>query len=224
MVNEGYDKDAMKDPGALRSMQGLQRYLERDPEVGYSFSLVDILTAVNGVFHELEPKWGVIPNNWVDVGGLFFIFFSSSPPTETAKYVDPGYTTSHVTFFCRNHKGDTIRRIMMRVEEYIGTSYTKQLGLEVAEDNLPGQELYAGNMRGHWVVDPCKANGGTCETGDECCNGYCRTPEDGGALVCTDKPQGCAQEFEKCAVDGDCCGASAGYTCLNGHCARPPVN
>jgi predicted RND superfamily exporter protein len=134
VVNEGYDKDAMKDPGALRSMQGLQRFLERDPEVGYSFSLVDILTAVNGVFHELEPKWGVIPNNWVDVGGLFFIFFSSSPPTETAKYVDPGYTTSHVTFFCRNHKGDTIRRIMMRVEEYIGTSYTKQLGLEVAED------------------------------------------------------------------------------------------
>ena len=134
VVNEGYDKDAMKDPGALRSMQGLQRYLERDPEVGYSFSLVDILTAVNGVFHELEPKWGVIPNNWVDVGGLFFIFFSSSPPTETAKYVDPGYTTSHVTFFCRNHKGDTIRRIMMRVEEYIGTTYMKQLGLEVAED------------------------------------------------------------------------------------------
>jgi hypothetical protein len=39
-----------------------------------------------------------------------------------------------VTFFCRNHKGDTIRRIMMRVEEFIGTSYTKQLGLEVAED------------------------------------------------------------------------------------------
>jgi predicted RND superfamily exporter protein len=134
VVNEGYDKDAMKDPSALRSMQGLQRFLERDPEVGYSFSLVDILTAVNAVFHELEPKWGVIPNNWVDVGGLFFIFFSSSPPTETAKYVDPGYTTSHVTFFCRNHKGDTIRRIMMRVEEYIGTTYLKQLAIEVAED------------------------------------------------------------------------------------------
>jgi predicted RND superfamily exporter protein len=134
VVDEGYDKDAMKDPAALRSLQGLQRFLERDPEVGYSFSLVDILLAVNSVFHELEPKWGVIPNNWVDVGGLFFIFFSSSPPTETAKYVDPAYTTSHVTFFCRNHKGDTIRRIIMRTEEYIGTSYVQQLGFEVTED------------------------------------------------------------------------------------------
>ena len=135
VVNEGYDKDAMKDPGALRSMQGMQRYLERDEGVGYSFALVDILLAVNSVFHELEPKWGVIPNNWVDVGGLFFIFFSSSPPTETAKYVDPAYTTSHITFFCRNHKGDTIRRIMMRTQEYIGTQYMPQLGLEAAEDH-----------------------------------------------------------------------------------------
>ncbi|MGH7802805.1 MAG: PDZ domain-containing protein, partial [Candidatus Binatia bacterium] len=129
VVNEGYDKDAMKDPSALRSMQGFQRYLERDPDIGYSFSLVDILVAVNAVFHELEPKWGVIPNNWVDVGGLFFVFFSTSPPTETAKYVDPSYRTSHVTFFCRNHKGDTIRRIMYRVEEYIGTQYLARLGL-----------------------------------------------------------------------------------------------
>ena len=134
VVNEGYDKDAMKDPSALRSMQDLQRFLERDPDVGYSFSLVDILLAVNSVFHELEPKWGVIPNNWVDVGGLFFVFFSSSPPTETAKYVDPAYTTSHVTFFCRNHKGDTIRRIIHRTEEHIGQGYLQRLGLEVAED------------------------------------------------------------------------------------------
>jgi predicted RND superfamily exporter protein len=134
VVNEGYDKDAMKDPGALQSMEGLQRFLERDPEVGYSFSLVDILVTVNSVFHEMEPKWSVIPNNWVDVGGLFFIFFASAPPTETARYVDPAYTTSHITFFCRNHKGDTIRRIMTRVEEYIGTGYVTRLGFEATED------------------------------------------------------------------------------------------
>ncbi len=59
------------------------------------------------VFHELEPKWGVIPDDWVSVGGLFFIYFSGSPPTETAKYVDPSYTTAHVTFYCKDHKGKT---------------------------------------------------------------------------------------------------------------------
>jgi len=105
VVAEGYDKDAMKDPQTLRTMEKFQRTLERDPAIGYSFSLADIIRAVNGVFHELEPKWRVIPDSWTDIGGLFFIFFSGSPPTETAKYVDPSYTTAHVTFFARNHQG-----------------------------------------------------------------------------------------------------------------------
>ena len=39
---------------------------------------------------------------------------------------------------------------------------------------LPAQELFAGNARGFWTVDPCHADGTSCETGDECCGGYCR--------------------------------------------------
>ena len=119
IVAEGDDKNAMKDPEALKTMENFQRFLERDPGVGYSFSLSDIIRAVNSVFHELEPKWGVIPNNWVDVGGLFFIFFSGSPPTETAKYVTTDYKTAHVTFFCRDHKGDNIERIIHRSKDFI---------------------------------------------------------------------------------------------------------
>lgn len=86
---------------------------------------------------------------------------------------------------------------------------------------LPGQELGAGNSRGFWVVDPCKANGNSCETGDECCNGFCRKDPDGGGLVCQDKPPGtvCVQEFEKCTVDADCCDPN--FKCIAGKCSRP---
>ena len=119
VVAEGYDRDAMKDPQALHTMEKFQRFLERDRDVGYSFSLTDILRNVNQVFHELEPKWGVIPNTARDVGQTFFVFFANSPPTETAKYVTPDYQTAHVTFFCRNHKGDNIARIIARAKEFI---------------------------------------------------------------------------------------------------------
>jgi predicted RND superfamily exporter protein len=135
VVAEGYDKDAMKDPGALRSMEHFQRYMERDPSIGYSFSLADIIRAVNMVFHELEPKWGVIPDNWVDVGGLFFIYFSGSPPTETAKYVDPSYTTAHVTFFCKDHRGENIRRIIKECKDFISSGQIDDLGI-----TLTGQD------------------------------------------------------------------------------------
>jgi hypothetical protein len=91
---------------------------------------------------------------------------------------------------------------------------------------LPGQELAAGNMRGFWALDPCKQNGTDCDSGDECCTGFCRqtTGADGGqVLSCVPQPQGCSQEFEKCNVAADCCGAPQGYQCINGHCAAPPV-
>ena len=135
VVNEGYDKDAMKDPATLRNMERFQRTMERDPSIGYSFSLADIIRAVNAVFHELEPKWGVIPDSWVDVGGLFFIYFSGSPPTETAKYVDPSYTTAHVTFFCKDHRGENIRRIIKECKQFISGTETDALGITVGEDN-----------------------------------------------------------------------------------------
>lgn len=89
---------------------------------------------------------------------------------------------------------------------------------------LPGQELEAGNTRGFWAVDPCKPNGESCETGDECCNGFCRKDAQSGALVCKDKPPGgqCVQEFEKCTVDADCCDPK--YQCIANKCTRPDPN
>ena len=89
---------------------------------------------------------------------------------------------------------------------------------------LSSQELEAGNMRGFWALDPCKQNGNSCETGDECCGGFCRQQNDvdGAAqLVCVVPPVGCANEFEKCTSSASCCGAPQGYQCLNEHCAKP---
>jgi len=138
VVAEGYDRDAMKEPDMLAKMERFQRYLERDPSVGYSFSLADIIRAVNSVFHELEPKWGVIPNSWVDVGGLFFIYFSGSPPTETAKYVTADYKTAHVTFFCKDHKGENVRRIIQRAKKFIFGEQLADLGITIDEHDGKG--------------------------------------------------------------------------------------
>ncbi len=84
---------------------------------------------------------------------------------------------------------------------------------------LPGQELLAGNSRGYWVVDPCRSEGSGCETGDQCCGGYCRPSNGGaGALVCTSQVPTCAQEFERCTGDGDCCGTS--LKCVANRCSN----
>jgi hypothetical protein len=84
---------------------------------------------------------------------------------------------------------------------------------------LPGQEIMAGNMRAFWVDEPCQANGKSCQTGDQCCSGYC-TDNGQGALQCGTKPAGCVPEYGKCVLDGDCCG---GLICIGGRCSVSPI-
>ncbi len=84
---------------------------------------------------------------------------------------------------------------------------------------LDGQESGADNLRGFWVLDPCNKDGTTCQSGDECCGGYCRS-SDAGPPQCTSIAGGCAADYEKCATAADCCNAAD--LCINGYCATPP--
>jgi hypothetical protein len=85
---------------------------------------------------------------------------------------------------------------------------------------LPGQELLAGNARGYWVNVPCKADGETCETGDECCGGFCQPdPADPATLICGQQGTECSQEFEHCDTASDCCDLT--MECINGMCVEP---
>jgi hypothetical protein len=83
---------------------------------------------------------------------------------------------------------------------------------------LPAQEIHAGNSRGFWTPDPCHPDGTSCDTGDECCGGYCQNVN--GQLVCSSQKPPCAAEFEKCDTNADCCGATQGIQCINHICTQ----
>src|SRR5207245_7673074 len=72
IVVEGHDKDVLKDPSILRTMEKFQRELERDPDVGYSFSLADIVHSINMTFYDLHPRWSVIPDEIPRLSSLCF--------------------------------------------------------------------------------------------------------------------------------------------------------
>jgi hypothetical protein len=85
---------------------------------------------------------------------------------------------------------------------------------------IAGQELTSGNSRGFWTLDACKQDGKGCETGDECCNGFCNPVGEPPMLVCSPPDGSCADEFEACKTSSDCCEAS--QVCVNGSCTYVP--
>ncbi|MDD9947155.1 MAG: hypothetical protein OXU20_39310 [Myxococcales bacterium] len=87
--------------------------------------------------------------------------------------------------------------------------------------HLPGQELESGNIRAFATLNPCKADGESCETGIDCCGGFCT---DG---VCgtppPDEPPRCSQIDEACTTVADCCDADSDeVACIAGFCAYLP--
>jgi predicted RND superfamily exporter protein len=132
IVVEGKEKGALKDPQSQEAMEAFQRYVDSDPEVGYSFSLADIVKSINMVFYDTQPRWGVIPEEIGRIANLFFFYFAGAPPSETSKYLDPSYTNAHVTFFCRNHQGDTVARIIERCREYVAKFPSTKIDFRLA--------------------------------------------------------------------------------------------
>ncbi|HEY2733113.1 MAG TPA: hypothetical protein VGI70_03970, partial [Polyangiales bacterium] len=87
---------------------------------------------------------------------------------------------------------------------------------------LPAQELFAGNSRGFWVLDACRADGKSCDSGDQCCGGYCRSIDEFGLATCMSTPPGsCAKEYDSCNVSADCCRiGSTVLQCIANRCAQ----
>jgi hypothetical protein len=83
---------------------------------------------------------------------------------------------------------------------------------------VEGQEQ-AGNSRGFWALDPCRQDGEGCESGDQCCNGFCNpSADDANVFVCGQPDGSCSDEFEACDTAADCCDPS--MECINGRCAQ----
>ena len=62
--------------------------MERDKDIGYSFSLADIIQAINMTFYDMQPRWGSIPASARRVSSLFFYYFAGTPPGESSKFLD----------------------------------------------------------------------------------------------------------------------------------------
>jgi hypothetical protein len=83
---------------------------------------------------------------------------------------------------------------------------------------LPGQELHAGNTRGYWVVDPCRDDGMSCDSGVECCSGRCQVDPESGERTCGPKTGECALELDACDTSADCCDQA--LMCIGGVCTQ----
>ncbi len=153
-----------------------------------------------------EPTVGPVPS-----GGYAWIVFLSRRMYGSVATIDPWASDPR--------KHDLIKNTTTKKLWVAAIDLNAKPGTDPSHPAfyVPAQELLAGNARGFWVLDPCKANGTQCTSGDECCEGFCQVDPKTGKQTCGKKNNECSKEFDKCASSGDCCDPS--LQCVNERCA-----
>jgi predicted RND superfamily exporter protein len=119
VVVEGLNKNAIKDPEVLRTMEGLQRKLEKMEEVTTTSSIADLLPEITKIMHGGNPRWELIPQDPNEAGFYLEMIFSGAEPGDLARFITNDFKDASVSVYLRDHRGPTLRSVIAAAKEYI---------------------------------------------------------------------------------------------------------
>ncbi len=85
------EEGGIKEPAALREIERVQQFAERDPDlVRKTYSIVDVLKDLNRAFHSDDPSYYRIPESR-ELVAQYLLLYEMSGGEETEKLVSPDY-------------------------------------------------------------------------------------------------------------------------------------
>ena len=195
---------------------------------GRDASAVSILPYGEAVDNNMNYEPNVMP---LPVGGYFWVVFTSR--RAYGNTVAPGRAATTQPFDVPaqdpwgSNAGPSPRKKLWVAALDLNHADAANLDPSHPAFYLSGQELESANMRGFAALAPCVADGATCESGSDCCGGFCRQsgndPNGAPILQCVPPPMNtCSNVDERCMTPSDCCDPT--NLCIGGRCAiqRPP--
>ncbi|MBI1963224.1 MAG: MMPL family transporter [Candidatus Rokubacteria bacterium] len=96
LVADGRRPDTVTEPAFLRALEGLQRRIEKEPVVGKTVSVADVVKRVHRVLNDDDPTREIIPDSREAVGQALLLFSMGARPRDLANLVDNPYQKANV--------------------------------------------------------------------------------------------------------------------------------
>jgi len=112
------EDDFIKNPEAMRYLEGLQRHIEKLPAVGRTFSVVDYLKRINRVLHNDDPKYDTVPAEKNTIGQYLFLFSMSAKPSDLDNVVDPSFKAANIWVQMKTWDARAMQSVIASVNEY----------------------------------------------------------------------------------------------------------
>lgn len=118
LVVRGPSGDFIKRPETLRWIESLQRELEKDPLVGKTISVADVVKRINRVLHGDEARFETVPDSADVVAQQLFVFTMAVKPRDLDSLVDYPFQSANVILQLKSWDADVMRRAMARAEAF----------------------------------------------------------------------------------------------------------
>lgn len=124
VLAEGVAADTIKDPLALRDMERLQEYIKTLPNVGKTFSLVDLLKKMNQAMHEDDPRFYRLPDSRQLIAQYLLLYSMSGDSGDFDRLVDFNYQRGVINIYTKSDMYMDIKHILSKIDHYIQSEFT----------------------------------------------------------------------------------------------------
>lgn len=115
VVLTGSGRDSLKDPKVLSHIESLQNWIDTQPEVDQTFSLVDVLKQMNRAFNSDDPAFDVLPRDRKLINQYLLIYDGN----DLYENVNREFDRARITMNLNIHGSSEIRKVIERIREHI---------------------------------------------------------------------------------------------------------
>ena len=126
IVLTGTARDSLKDPARLAQIKALQTWLEQQPEIDRSFSLVDVLEEMNRAFSGGEVGANALPTRRKLIEQLLLIYDGK----DLYELVNHEFQRGRITLSLNVHGSNEIRQVIERIRAHVAAHPIQGVAIE----------------------------------------------------------------------------------------------
>ncbi len=128
---EGQEQDSLKDPKVLQGMATLQEFLEKQPYVGKTQSLADLVRRMNRAMHNDDPAYDVIPDKRDLLAQYLFLYSISGDPQDFDNVVDNDYRKAVIWVYLKDDSTAYAETLLQRAQPIIQKNFPPNVNVRI---------------------------------------------------------------------------------------------
>ena len=133
VIAEGTKPGAMTEADSLKLVDDFSVYSYGINAVGGAVTITDIIKRLFMMFHDGDPKWGVLPEERSHLSQVFYLMGASMAPGEMDRFIStPEYTNATITMYFKEYNNEIIHNAIAQAKKYIDEHPLEQMKFRLA--------------------------------------------------------------------------------------------